>query len=152
MRKLRLICFEVGEQLPRRDPRHFRRSRFIQRRKQWLDRRLELSQSREHPVVLRHAELRRIRSRFRPGGVARCARDSPQNMQQFTNYDDVMHEMIYYFSDKIAQAQQHGIVDVIVDPGFGFSKTLDQNYEVLNKLDLLQHLNNSSALAYKCRN
>lgn len=66
---------------------------------------------------------------------------TPQNMQQFTNYDDVMHEMIYYFSDKKAQAQQHGIVDVIVDPGFGFSKTLDQNYEVLNKLDLLQHLN-----------
>mgnify|MGYP003576776148 FL=1 len=66
---------------------------------------------------------------------------TPQNMQQFTDYDDVMHEMIYYFSDKIAQAQQHGIVDVIVDPGFGFSKTLDQNYEVLNKLDLLEHLN-----------
>lgn len=66
---------------------------------------------------------------------------TPQNMQQFTNYDDVMREMIYYFSDKIVQAQQHGIVDVIVDPGFGFSKTLDQNYEVLNKLDLLQHLN-----------
>lgn len=66
---------------------------------------------------------------------------TPQNMQKFTNYDDVIHEMIYYFSDKIAQAQKHGIVDVIVDPGFGFSKTLDQNYEVLNKLDLLQHLN-----------
>src|SRR5690606_30701002 len=65
---------------------------------------------------------------------------TPQNMQQFTNYDDVIHEMIYYFSERIAQAQQHGIVDVIVDPGFGFSKTLDQNYEVLNKLDLLQHL------------
>lgn len=65
---------------------------------------------------------------------------TPQNMQQFTNYDDVMHEMIYYFSDKMAQAQQHGIIDVIVDPGFGFSKTLDQNYEVLNKLHLLQNL------------
>ena len=66
---------------------------------------------------------------------------TPQNMQQFTNYDDVMQEMIYYFSDKIAQAQQHGIVDIIVDPGFGFSKTLDQNYEILKKLDLLLHLN-----------
>lgn len=66
---------------------------------------------------------------------------TPQNMQQFTDYEDVMHDMILYFSERIAQAQQHGIVDVIVDPGFGFSKTLDQNYEVLNKLDLLQHLN-----------
>lgn len=65
---------------------------------------------------------------------------TPQNMQQFTNYDDVMHEMIYYFSEKINQAQQNGIIDVIIDPGFGFSKTLDQNYEVLNKLELLQNL------------
>lgn len=65
---------------------------------------------------------------------------TPQNMQQFTNYDDVMHEMIYYFSEKINQAQQNGIIDVIIDPGFGFSKTLDQNYEVLYKLELLQNL------------
>ena len=66
---------------------------------------------------------------------------TPQNMQHFTDYDEVIHEMIYYFSDKIAQAQQQGIVDIIVDPGFGFSKTLDQNYEILKKLDLLLHLN-----------
>ena len=65
---------------------------------------------------------------------------TPQNMQQFTDYEDVMHDMIYYFSERIAMAKSHGIVDVIVDPGFGFSKTLDQNYEVLQKLDLLQNL------------
>ena len=65
---------------------------------------------------------------------------TPQNMQQFTDYEDVMHDMIYYFSERIAIAKSHGIVDVIVDPGFGFSKTLDQNYEVLQKLDLLQNL------------
>lgn len=65
---------------------------------------------------------------------------TPQNMQQFANYDDVMHEIIYYFSEKINKAQQNGIIDVIIDPGFGFSKTLDQNYEVLNKLELLQNL------------
>jgi len=78
---------------------------------------------------------------FKAPYVMMHMKGTPQNMQQFTNYDDVIHEMIYYFSDKIAVAQKHGIVDVIVDPGFGFSKTLDQNYEVLNKLDLLQHLN-----------
>ena len=65
---------------------------------------------------------------------------TPQNMQQFTDYDDVMHEMIRYFSERIAAARQHGILDIIIDPGFGFSKTLDQNYEVLHKLDLLQNL------------
>lgn len=65
---------------------------------------------------------------------------TPQNMQQFTHYDDVMHEMIFYFSERMQAAKNHGIVDVIVDPGFGFSKTLDQNYEVLGKLELLQNL------------
>lgn len=65
---------------------------------------------------------------------------TPQNMQQFTDYDDVMHDMICYFSERIAKAKSYGIVDVIIDPGFGFSKTLDQNYEVLHKLELLQNL------------
>lgn len=65
---------------------------------------------------------------------------TPQNMQQFTTYEDVMKEMIFYFSERMATAKQHGITDVIIDPGFGFSKTLDQNYEILNKLELLQQL------------
>lgn len=65
---------------------------------------------------------------------------TPQTMQQSTNYDDVMKEMIYYFSEQIQQARQAGIKDVIIDPGFGFSKTLDQNYEILSKLELLQNL------------
>lgn len=65
---------------------------------------------------------------------------TPQNMQKFTQYEDVMKEMIFYFSERMELARQHGITDVIVDPGFGFSKTLDQNYEVLNKLELLQNL------------
>jgi len=63
---------------------------------------------------------------------------TPQNMQKFTDYDDVMKDMMFYFSERIATAKKHGIVDVILDPGFGFSKTLDQNYEVLNKLELLK--------------
>lgn len=62
---------------------------------------------------------------------------TPQNRQQFTDYEDVMHDMIYYFSERVEAAHNHGINDLILDPGFGFSKTLDQNYEVLNKLDLL---------------
>ncbi|SEH69819.1 dihydropteroate synthase [Paenimyroides aquimaris] len=76
---------------------------------------------------------------------------TPQNMQQFTDYEDVMHDMILYFSERMATARKHGIIDVIIDPGFGFSKTLDQNYEVLNKLDLLQNLDVSvlSALSRK---
>ena len=66
---------------------------------------------------------------------------TPQNMQKFTDYDDVMKDMMFYFSERIATAKQHGITDIILDPGFGFSKTLDQNYEVLNKLELLNEFN-----------
>lgn len=66
---------------------------------------------------------------------------TPQNMQKFTDYEDVMKDMMFYFSERIATAKQHGIVDVILDPGFGFSKTLNQNYEVLNKLESLNEFN-----------
>lgn len=67
-------------------------------------------------------------------------RGTPQNMQQFTDYEDVTKEIIHYFSERLAQAYEAGIKDVIIDPGFGFSKTLDQNYELLSKLNLFQHL------------
>ena len=63
---------------------------------------------------------------------------SPQNMQQHTNYDDLVKDIIYYFSERIAVAKAHKIIDMIIDPGFGFSKTLEQNYELLSHLDLLK--------------
>jgi dihydropteroate synthase len=46
--------------------------------------------------------------------------------------------MLFYFSQKIAQARSLGINDLILDPGFGFAKTLEQNFEVLSKLELFQ--------------
>ncbi len=65
-------------------------------------------------------------------------RGSPQNMQQNTHYDHLIKDIIYYFSERIALARQHHINDVVIDPGFGFSKTLEQNYELLKDLSLLQ--------------
>lgn len=67
-------------------------------------------------------------------------RGTPQNMQELTSYDDLVKEIIFYFSERIAKARSLGIVDLIVDPGFGFAKTLEQNYELLNKLELLHML------------
>lgn len=61
---------------------------------------------------------------------------NPQTMQNLTNYDDVVKEMIYYFSERIHLARSFGLNDIIIDPGFGFAKTLEQNYEVLQKLEL----------------
>ena len=48
--------------------------------------------------------------------------------------------MMFYFSEKVANARSLGINDLIIDPGFGFAKTLDQNFEVLQKLELFQML------------
>lgn len=65
-------------------------------------------------------------------------RGTPQTMQSLTNYDDLIQEILFYFSERIEEARSKGIVDLIIDPGFGFAKTLEQNYELLNKLELLK--------------
>jgi dihydropteroate synthase len=67
-------------------------------------------------------------------------RGNPQTMQSLTNYDDIVKEMIFYFSERIQKARSFGISDLIIDPGFGFAKTLEQNYEVLHKMELFSML------------
>ena len=65
---------------------------------------------------------------------------NPQNMMDKTNYDNMLQEMMKYFSKKINQAISYKINDIIIDPGFGFSKNIKQNYDLLNHLDLLKIL------------
>ena len=67
-------------------------------------------------------------------------RGNPQTMQSLTEYQDVVKEMILYFSERITAARSLGINDLIIDPGFGFAKTVEQNYEVLQKMELFQQL------------
>lgn len=67
-------------------------------------------------------------------------RGTPQTMQAMTSYENIVKEILFYFSERIAQARSHGINDLIVDPGFGFAKTLEQNYEVLQKMELFEIL------------
>jgi dihydropteroate synthase len=62
-------------------------------------------------------------------------RGTPQIMMQDTQYDHLMQEIILYFAGKIQLLRQKGVNDIWVDPGFGFSKTTAQNYEVLNRLE-----------------
>ncbi|AMO20016.1 dihydropteroate synthase [Flavobacterium columnare] len=62
---------------------------------------------------------------------------TPKTMQQMVDYDDLLKEILFYFSEKIAKARSYGINDLILDPGFGFSKTLEQNFELLSKMELL---------------
>lgn len=67
-------------------------------------------------------------------------RGTPQTMQQHTNYEDLIKDIIFYFSECIAKAKANHIHDIIIDPGFGFAKTLSQNFELLNQLELLNIL------------
>ncbi|MDL2208347.1 dihydropteroate synthase [Parabacteroides sp. OttesenSCG-928-O15] len=61
-------------------------------------------------------------------------RGTPQTMQQFTSYRDMMEEILLYFSEKVNQLRLLGVNDIILDPGFGFSKTTEQNYELMAHL------------------
>ena len=59
----------------------------------------------------------------------------PQNMQNYPSYENVVIEIIQFLSERIKIARDNGIVDLISDPGFGFGKTLENNFEILNNLE-----------------
>ena len=65
---------------------------------------------------------------------------TPQNMKDLNQYDDLLHDVLFYFSGRIKAARERGINDIIIDPGFGFAKNIEQNYELLSKLELFQNL------------
>ena len=60
---------------------------------------------------------------------------TPQTMQQFCHYDNMMDEIIKFFAERVERLKLLGVNDVIIDPGFGFAKDLDQNYELMQRLD-----------------
>ena len=66
---------------------------------------------------------------------------TPQNMQIKPTYEDVTHELISFFADKIHQLHQLKLNDVIIDVGFGFGKTNEHNFELLKNLTLFKNLN-----------
>ncbi len=61
-------------------------------------------------------------------------RGNPQNMQQLTNYEDIFGEVYDYFANRYYQLKQLGVHDVVIDPGFGFAKTPEQGYALMNRL------------------
>lgn len=62
---------------------------------------------------------------------------TPQTMQQNPTYENVNTALLTYFAEKLAQLKALGLKDIIIDPGFGFAKTLNHNYEVLQQLEAL---------------
>lgn len=72
--------------------------------------------------------------------IAMHMRGTPQTMQDETIYQNLIPEILYYFSQKLEQFRKLGIKDVIVDPGFGFAKTREQNFQLLRDLKSLRSL------------
>ncbi|MEZ4856719.1 MAG: dihydropteroate synthase [Gelidibacter sp.] len=65
---------------------------------------------------------------------------TPKTMQQLTDYDHLVKDILFYFSERIAAARAFGIIDIIIDPGFGFAKSVAQNYELLSQLTVFKML------------
>lgn len=65
-------------------------------------------------------------------------RGTPQNMQEHTRYDDLMAEITARFAERIDRLRRLGVCDIVLDPGFGFGKSLDGNYTLLRRLGELQ--------------
>ncbi|MDN3657570.1 dihydropteroate synthase [Ferruginibacter paludis] len=67
-------------------------------------------------------------------------RGTPQTMQQYTTYDDIVKEVLDFFIHKLEECTKAGIKDIIIDPGFGFAKTIQQNFTLLKHLDVFRML------------
>ena len=63
---------------------------------------------------------------------------TPQNMQMNPHYDNLLKEVFLYFAERVQKLRDLGAKDIIIDPGFGFGKTLEHNYELMNHLDEFQ--------------
>lgn len=60
---------------------------------------------------------------------------TPQDMQKAPHYDHLLKEVFYYFSEKVQKLRDLGVKDILIDPGFGFGKTLEHNYQLMNHLE-----------------
>lgn len=65
---------------------------------------------------------------------------TPETMASLNQYENMTQEILYYFSERVAQLKAFGTKDIILDPGFGFAKNIDQNYQLLNKLEVFKVL------------
>ena len=81
------------------------------------------------------ADMFRTVADLKAGYILTHMRGKPSTMQQFTAYDHLIADIRKYFADKVYQLELLGVNDIILDPGFGFSKTREQNFELLRNLD-----------------
>ena len=79
-------------------------------------------------------------SDYRVAYILMHMRGTPATMQSDTHYDDLISEIIKYFVNKLRILHHRGIRDIIIDPGFGFAKTMDQNFQLINHLEVFRFL------------
>ncbi|HNS30871.1 MAG TPA: dihydropteroate synthase, partial [Tenuifilaceae bacterium] len=72
--------------------------------------------------------------------IAMHMKGTPQNMQDNPWYDDVIKELFSFFANRINELNLMGINDILIDPGFGFGKTIEHNYRILSNLDAFRLL------------
>jgi len=85
-------------------------------------------------------KMMKIVGKYKVPYVMMHMKGNPQNMMNKINYDKMLKEIMQYFSKKINQAISHKINDIIIDPGFGFAKDVNQNFDLLNNMDILKIL------------
>lgn len=81
------------------------------------------------------ADMFRTVARLNVPYVMMHMQGTPQNMQQEPRYDNLLREVFLYFARKVQQLRDLGVKDIILDPGFGFGKTLEHNYRLLAHLE-----------------
>ena len=80
-------------------------------------------------------EILKVVAEYNAAYILMHMKGTPQNMMNHTDYEDILKEMKSYFSDSIRLAKSAGIDSIMIDPGFGFSKTVEQNLFLLKNLD-----------------
>ncbi len=85
-------------------------------------------------------EMFQTAAEFRAPYILMHMKGTPQTMQQLVDYEDVVLEVMDYFQKRVVELQNSGVSDILIDPGFGFSKTVDQNYVLLKNLGYFKAL------------
>ena len=79
-------------------------------------------------------------SEFKVPYIIMHMRGTPKTMQSKTKYEDIVPEICNYFKNKIEELHSKGIHDIVIDPGIGFAKTVEQNFQIIQELESFQLL------------
>lgn len=85
-------------------------------------------------------EMYKVVSKYKLPYIMMHMQGTPQNMQQNPQYDDVTTDVLDFFMERINKLRDLGHDQIIIDPGFGFGKTLEHNYKLLREMDVFQEL------------